>query len=276
MPQIFIQDPKGGEQQLQIDPGEYIIGRDPANPITLPDRKVSRNHARIYGHGTDWWVEDLGSSNGVVIGGTQTRGPQQLDSGTVFQIGGYRLTFILDDSAAGAHVTLQGLTAPVQEQAFLLPLGNLSVGRSDDNDIPIPHNSMSRKHAMLAVSASSVVVEDLDSSNGTWVNGVKVGRRVLTHGDRLRFGSVEFEVITSDGRGSGLVGDSSMVWAITLGVVVVILLGITAFVLVQRLGAPPGGPGAPETAYEQQLQTGLLTAREHMRRQARRTPGHPC
>ena len=84
-----------------------------------------------------------------------------------------------------------GLTKPVQNQTFILPQGDLEVGRGENSAITIPDPSLSRRHSVLQVSAEGVVVEDLESSNGTFVNGTRVGRRALVPGDRVRFGNVE-------------------------------------------------------------------------------------
>jgi signal transduction histidine kinase/pSer/pThr/pTyr-binding forkhead associated (FHA) protein len=44
-----------------------LIGRDSSNAITLPDRHVSRKHASITSHGTEYFIEDLGSRNGTLV-----------------------------------------------------------------------------------------------------------------------------------------------------------------------------------------------------------------
>jgi len=44
-----------------------FIGRDPSNTITLPDLRVSRSHASVSPHGSEWFIEDLGSANGTLV-----------------------------------------------------------------------------------------------------------------------------------------------------------------------------------------------------------------
>ena len=69
MPQLLIVDPRGGEQRVRLDRSEYTLGRDPSVSIPLQDAKVSRKHARIVHDGAAFWIEDLGSANGVIISG---------------------------------------------------------------------------------------------------------------------------------------------------------------------------------------------------------------
>jgi len=70
------------------------------------------------------------------------------------------------------------------------------VGRHPDCDYVITDGSkISRKHCCLALIDSRVVVRDLDSMNGVWVNGDRVEHtRELTVGDSLKIGSVPFQV----------------------------------------------------------------------------------
>lgn len=67
-----------------------------------------------------------------------------------------------------------------------------TIGRGQDCSISIPDNNMSRKHARIDVVAGLVVITDLKSSNGSFVNGTKVERRELAMGDEVRCGSHTF------------------------------------------------------------------------------------
>jgi hypothetical protein len=73
------------------------------------------------------------------------------------------------------------------------PIGRrTSIGRTADNDIQIDATNISRHHAVLLAGADHCVVEDLNSTNGVHVNGLRVDRQVLRDGDMLRVGKVEF------------------------------------------------------------------------------------
>ena len=67
----------------------------------------------------------------------------------------------------------------------------LTVGRGDDADVRVPDTGISRRHARFVVTGDHVIVEDLGSTNGTFVNGRRVsGQSILADGDRLQFGTL--------------------------------------------------------------------------------------
>lgn len=76
----------------------------------------------------------------------------------------------------------------------------IRVGRHPSTDLTLVNPSVSRFHAELITTEDGCVVKDLDSSNGTFVNGVSVGELTLREGDELRFGSVAFKVEVSKPR----------------------------------------------------------------------------
>ena len=65
----------------------------------------------------------------------------------------------------------------------------LVVGRGADVDLRLVDAAVSRRHARLSVTDATVMLEDLGSTNGTFVNGRKVDAAALRDGDRLTFGS---------------------------------------------------------------------------------------
>jgi len=83
-----------------------------------------------------------------------------------------------------------------EKGAFQLEPGKHAVGRAETAAVPILDPQVSRNHATLTITASEARVEDGGSSNGTFVNGVRVpaGGSVLKTGDKLRFGAVEFTI----------------------------------------------------------------------------------
>lgn len=82
-----------------------------------------------------------------------------------------------------------------------LPIGSHLVGRMSDCFFTLDDDLTSRYHARLHVTDNELVVEDLDSSNGTFLNGQRLTGRVktpLAHGDNLKIGR-EVIAIISDG-----------------------------------------------------------------------------
>lgn len=71
--------------------------------------------------------------------------------------------------------------------------GEKVVGRESTAEFPVVHDTVSRRHATLAVADGKVTLTDLGSTNGTWVNGRKIDSpTVLNPGDSVRFGGVEY------------------------------------------------------------------------------------
>ncbi|HEY2352595.1 MAG TPA: FHA domain-containing protein [Candidatus Acidoferrum sp.] len=64
----------------------------------------------------------------------------------------------------------------------------VGIGRSPDNDLPVDNLAVSNYHARVYVEAGRLVVEDLDSLNGTFVNDMRVERATLHDGDSIHIG----------------------------------------------------------------------------------------
>jgi adenylate cyclase len=77
-----------------------------------------------------------------------------------------------------------------EEQIIDLPHGTTTIGRSRENAVCIPHKSLSRAHAVIEVGEGRVVVGDLGSKNGTFVDGVQIERKVLEGTHQLKFGDI--------------------------------------------------------------------------------------
>ena len=73
MSQLVIVDPKGGEQRIHLDGPEYVVGREDTVAICIKDRKVSRQHARVFLHDGSYWIEDLESTHGTFVNDIRVR-----------------------------------------------------------------------------------------------------------------------------------------------------------------------------------------------------------
>jgi len=76
-------------------------------------------------------------------------------------------------------------------KSFDLSGGEISVGRVADNKIQVEHASVSGHHAVLKLDALDYVIKDLDSTNGTRINGERVTEQKLRRNDILRLGNIE-------------------------------------------------------------------------------------
>jgi pSer/pThr/pTyr-binding forkhead associated (FHA) protein len=79
--------------------------------------------------------------------------------------------------------------------AYDLKVDKTTIGRVDDNSFPIPEGSVSSHHCEVLLRGSDVVIHDLNSTNGTFVNGHQVtGEAVIKPGQILRLGQVEIRL----------------------------------------------------------------------------------
>jgi hypothetical protein len=77
------------------------------------------------------------------------------------------------------------------------------VGRSSDLDMVLVEDMVSRKHARIAMQQDQIWIEDLGSTNGTFVNGEKIKRARLKEGDRVLIGTSILKLIAGDGTRDG-------------------------------------------------------------------------
>ena len=91
-------------------------------------------------------------------------------------------------------------TDGVNAKLLELKLGANRVGRHPDNDFQIEHPTISSVHCEMVLQEGGVVLRDLESTNGTFVNGEAVREANLSPGQTVRLGDVELVVETTDCR----------------------------------------------------------------------------
>jgi adenylate cyclase len=88
---VWLEQVDGGRVEIQ---GTCSLGRAPSNQFVLRDEKVSRRHAIVHAQGqNEFWLVDLGSSNGTYINGRRVAQPIQLRDQDRIDIGQFRLVF---------------------------------------------------------------------------------------------------------------------------------------------------------------------------------------
>jgi pSer/pThr/pTyr-binding forkhead associated (FHA) protein/tetratricopeptide (TPR) repeat protein len=173
------------ERELGAEP--VSIGRDAANDIPLADPAVSRRHARIEpvpsgGHR----IVDLDSGNGILHKGRRVPAID-LYPGCEVEIGGSVLRFD-SDVAVPALILIAG--AP--QRSYPLIQEETVLGRAPGNPIAIPDPLVSSRHMKVVRRGDVYAAVDLDSENGTRVNGVKVSSKELKQGDQIQVGGFTF------------------------------------------------------------------------------------
>lgn len=78
----------------------------------------------------------------------------------------------------------------------------VAIGRAADNDIVVPHDSMSGHHAQFKLAGDQYLLVDLDSTNGTFLDGAPVSQTALYNGARITFGRVEADYECEEAAGA--------------------------------------------------------------------------
>lgn len=207
----------------------YAIGKDAQNNIILSDEGVSPFHAEIRVEGDQVFISDTGSTNGTFVNGKRIQRRTELRSADVISI--HTVQLVLADPKQEASVVPEGATAitpalaniqitsssakaptgwvlkaktgTIVGKVFPIPAaGKVVIGRANNCDIQLPANHVSRQHAEVQVVGGKLMVKDLNSSNGTFINRKKVADGELKNGDEVRFDTFSFEVTGPDGEGS--------------------------------------------------------------------------
>ena len=207
-----ISHPQMGEIQIVDD--LFAIGRNEepfASRLGDAAARLSRRHARIFQEDGKVFIADLGSLNGTRVNDTPLKkGATVLQPKDVITLGdefsfrvdiereapqnktllrapSARLTLVPVDSSSGVE------TIRVERFPFLIARIDSAFEQYKER-FPDALRKLSRRHAVIALKGDQVYIEDLESSNGTFVGGKRLDERAqrLADGDTVMFGSEYF------------------------------------------------------------------------------------
>lgn len=193
------------------------IGRSNTNDIVISDMTVSSEHAKIIiselGH---IQVKDLNSKNGTYINGTRITNEVTITASDEIKVAGVFVDWL----------SYLNKNQSNKESVFGRDINSKNIGRSEMNDIVISHNDVSGMHATLIKQENGdIVIKDLNSKNGTYVNGNKIDSQILRSGDivliakkyPLRWQSVFNETKPKPTK--------NLHWPVYIGIVAVAIIG---------------------------------------------------
>jgi len=208
-------------RRIALSASRVTIGRDGENTIALDPQRfptVSRQHAVIEQQEEDYFIRDLGSFNGTLVNGYRIAAPTLLRPGALIEIGvgGAKFRFVVPEMASeetptGEHTvaltsserrrttTPQKLTEAsnfVTRKNFVegkVP-GCLTVGRAPENDIQLDLLQISKRHAVFRRDTQGWTLEDLESTNGVYVNGRRIRQCRLRATDVIQIGPFLFRL----------------------------------------------------------------------------------
>jgi ABC-type multidrug transport system ATPase subunit len=214
------QDSNGGSQRIAVVKDATRLGREPGLDVVIAANaaNVSRRHAEIRRQNGVYFLVDLGSFNGTFLNGRRITAGEVLNDNDVIELGpnGPSRRFRAPDnidSQRTAHFAQQvppsgrlaqprgqTIVAHQEDNAFQSTLRSAEVnpneprvflnqafnrpqmliGRGEECEIRIDGLLISNHHARISQSGGMVVIEDLNSTNGTYINGQRItGRRQL-------------------------------------------------------------------------------------------------
>lgn len=97
----------------------------------------------------------------------------------------------------GLEVIKCGSAQSLKEGAIIPIRSDITIGRKDNNTIVVPDSHVSGQHARIVLRNNSLFLEDLNSTNGTYVNGSRInGRAKLFGKDQIKIGACLFKILT--------------------------------------------------------------------------------
>lgn len=111
----------------------------------------------------------------------------------------------------GRAFALRFISGKYQGGEFPLPQnGEIVIGRSSELDMVLVEDMVSRRHAKITVTNGQIFIQDLGSTNGSFVNGEKIKRAKLSEGDRILIGTSIIKVVATEGVEVGPAGQARL------------------------------------------------------------------
>lgn len=196
---------------------EFVVGRSQEADLPVLDTSVSRRHFRIRRQGEAFVVEPLSETNPVLCDGRRVVNNHPLTHGARLRAGTVEFIYLTGDSStptSGQPVAAipvpndtTYLAPPRHDETVFQPAGaapakalapdaafplgaSAIIGRDKDRaGVYLPHAQVSRLHAQVTKGRQGYVITDLNSANGTFVNGVRVtAPTTLERGDKIVIG----------------------------------------------------------------------------------------
>jgi len=222
---LTVRTADGEERVVSLGPDPITIGRADNNAVVIKDDWVSRQHVEIsLGPDGRYYARDLGSRNGMFVNGHSAQfvplnpndsvqlGQNQLifSSGGILP-GGTALAIetslaradligVGEDDAAneegeggeGSGSNSDDDTGGLSGTIMLYGRAEATIGRTVNNDLVLDHIQVSRHHARARWDGHQYLLADLDSTNGTYLNGERIHEAPLVEGARVQIGPFHF------------------------------------------------------------------------------------
>ncbi|MGD8793742.1 MAG: FHA domain-containing protein, partial [Anaerolineae bacterium] len=186
---------QGRTRKFPLEGEILTLGRSPTNDLRVLDSLVSGHHARLERQGNTYQIVDLGSTNGLTFQGRRVA-RHTFSDGDVIYVGErvaiqYRAYVGFVSADAAARVKEEGPKTQYLDMGTLPKAGRrITIGRHSSNVLVLKHPRVSRYHAVIEQFGARFRLKDLNSDNGTFVNGQRVEKEVwIKEGDEIHIAS---------------------------------------------------------------------------------------
>lgn len=205
--------PNGEHPQALLGDGMNRIGSAPDSQVRLDRDDIAPVHAELQVQGGAVTLRVPDPSHPVSVNGKPVQGVMSLRGGDMIGVGAVQMRYVVVEQAtssarpnpdADSGATRLRMAIPkyvlrgVSGAAFgkTYPVTAVTtIGRAQECDISIPSEEISRRHASVKPTPDGLMVEDLGSANGTYINGNRVQNGLLKGGDELRLDAIRFLLV---------------------------------------------------------------------------------
>lgn len=183
-----------------VEPG-ITIGSGSHCELFLTGKGIQAEHAKIAVSSSGAVLENLCNDAHLLVNGQTIADKKPLKIGDEIALSSVRLIIVDPSKATQEKIEVSSAEWSIKANHSALnnrvyPISGPTVlGRSNECDVVLSVTHLSRKHAELFIEGERLKVRDLESANGTFVNGVKVTEKILKPGDELRLDTLSFTVM---------------------------------------------------------------------------------
>ncbi len=265
--------PNGEHEPVELRDGDVFVGSGADCQIMLAAPGIGLRHCVLHSHGENATVKPVDAQAVTVLNGKQITAETPIKPGDLVLFAKVGCRVVASEKAtpppprkpmsppvaatgddgrtrvrmALPKFMLRGVSGPTFGKTYAV-VGSMTIGRNHDCDIAIATDEISRHHAKLQVTPTGVMVEDLGSANGTFVNNQRVhGSAMMKGNDELRLDTIRFLLVSPTAEAHAHAqaaavqtaaatpkkgGSAAMLWIIAA----VVVIGVGALVLLRYFG----------------------------------------
>lgn len=206
--------PNGEHPQALLSPGVNRIGSAADAQVVLSGPDIAPMHCELQLQGGVATLSVPDPANAVSVNGRAVNGTLAVRPGDLIGFGQVQARVVaverasatvqraaaVDDSGATKvrmaipRFVLRGVSGAAFDKTYPVP-GPVVIGRQQDCEISVASEEISRRHALVKPNADGLMVEDLGSANGTFINGKRVQTGLMRPGEELRLDTIRFLLV---------------------------------------------------------------------------------